>query len=1186
MRLKRIELAGFKSFVDPVKIDLSDGITAIVGPNGSGKSNIVDAIRWVLGEHSARHLRGGVMDDLIFQGSETRPPVGVCDVELTFAVQFGQLTSPYHELEEIRVRRRLTRAGGSDAFINGKMVRLKDVVDLFLDTGISTRAYAIIEQGSISRMISARPEERRALLEEAAGVMKYRARRREAELKMNHTRQNLDRVLDLLEEIRTHCRSLKQQASRAGRFKKLQDEWQQTRALSMGIRYRQHHGRRRKEMRQLEMAQNQEARADGAHAEAERNLADARHRLVMHEEQAQQAQDRLRSAEQKCSELQRQAERQAGDRRLLAERKQTLDLRLNDGSERGKRLQQRIGTIENYMTNQNNPALQQALEQAKSAEKDACGQHEEQRGLRDKMLAEFERIRSQYEGTERRRAQAETSLGHLQERESLLFDRWKEIEVQLKQIEISRKTISQEVKACEEYRQQAEAEVAAMQQQLDAIRRKHASAEVTLSSRSGEVHHLQGEIQELQGRASNRDVSDPLRNEFRQAGAIWVDEVLHAPEDLELALAAALRAEGANAQLPGNPGWTDLATSIRQTQELPVAFHTGTASTEIRGSLAQAMHLDMEHPLYPIFGHVLLVDDMMSASDAMAVEPSACAAVSRDGWRMESSGWLIPPTHKASARRMSARRNLKDRQKELKQAMHRLEVCEQAFRAAETVLVAQRRVWQQAHTAVTEAQNKAQTKCAEAQRVAMEAHALTARLQRLKVEIEDIARERQHWSFQMEAEVTPDAERLAAAQLSLDRRNRLEAEARQFLDQTKSHRATAEQDLALHRQACENFIRERQRLHDELEQVEKQRRQDQAAIAAIASDIRQAEQRSGMDQLLREASGAVDHMHQELNRIRQQGHTLQQAAHEADGIEHQLREELRRAVECRQQHEIALAAETTRLQDMEDEIRHRCQQTGEALMRVLDNMEGELDETAILYKASDLEERLNRFGPVNLLAIEGFEQASEREQFLSTQVEDLEASLATLTDTIGRIDRTTRQRFMDTFDQANAHFKQTFPRLFGGGKAELHLDSDDLRTSGVEIIAQPPGKCPQDIELLSGGEKVLTAVALVFSVFRIKPAPFCVLDEVDASLDDASVGRFGALVQEFSSAVQFLNITHNKVSMQMSSRIIGVSMPEPGVSRIVGVDLERVEQMGNSNPDGTENDLPDTRAVSSAGKNP
>jgi len=1148
MRLKRIELAGFKSFVDPVKIELSDGITAIVGPNGSGKSNIVDAIRWVLGEHSAKQLRGGVMDDLIFQGSETRPPVGICDVELTFAVEIGRLPSPYHELDEISIRRRLMREGGSDAFINGKMVRLKDVVDLFLDTGISTHAYAIIEQGAITRMISAKAEERRLILEEAAGVMKYRFRRREAERKMKDTRQNLDRVMDLLEEVRTQCRSLKRQASRAERFKKMQDERQQMQALSMGIRYRQGRMHWQEEEQRLNQAKSGEEQAASQHAQVEHSLAEFRKKLVEHEGQAQKVQDDLRRAEQKRSELQQQAERLAGNRRLLAERKQMLERRLNEAEQRQQRLRNDLADIDAHASGQDDHALRQAIEQAQSREESARQDHDTQRSLRDKLLAEFERIRSHHEGTGQRRARAEATLDRLEERETLLLGRQQEINHQLQQAGTGLKQVQLEIQAAEQGERQAETTLGSAQKKLDSIREQHNAAEAELAFRSGEVRRLKGEIQELQGRTASRDIPHGMKDELRSAGVIWVDEALRVPAGLELAAAAALRGESADAKLPENPGLSDLAEQIRPARDLPVAFHTGSDSTMVKGSLAEALKLDAGHPLCPMFARTLLVDDIADAPGALAAEPGAAAAVSRDGWRLESSGWFVPPAHKAGARRLTIQRELQERQRTLNQAEEELEACKQGFEAAEATLAECQQVWQQAHLSATEAQSKAQAKSAEGQRFEAEVEALQARSERLQSEIDELRQERKHWSEQLSSvEATPDPVRLAAAQAALDTQNTAEAEARQHLDQMKNIRAAAQQDLALHQQATENLDREKQRLELELKRVTEQKRQDEASLSGIEADMQKSEQRSEMDQMLREASASVEHMHQKLNQIRQLGHELQQAVHEEDRNEHRLRASRQEAAEQRQQREVSLAAETAHLQDLKEEIRQRCHRTVEELMTQMDTLDEELDEQDILARASELEERLTRFGPVNLLAIEEYDQAAEREQFLSTQAEDLEASLATLADTITRIDRTTRQRFRDTFEQTNAYFKQTFPRLFGGGRAELRLDSDDLLTAGVEVIAQPPGKRLQDLELLSGGEKALTAVALVFSIFRIKPAPFCVLDEVDAPLDDSNIGRFGELVQEFSNGVQFLHITHNKVSMQMANRIIGVSMPEAGV---------------------------------------
>lgn len=399
MRLKRLELAGFKSFVDPTKIEFGEGITAIVGPNGCGKSNIVDALRWVLGEHSAKHLRGGVMDDLIFQGSDARSPVAVCDVELTFAVEKGALPSPYHELDEISIRRRLTREGGSDAFINGKMVRIKDVIDLFLDTGISTRAYAIIEQGSIARMVTARAEERRIIFEEAAGVMKYRSRRREAERRMKETQQNLDRVMDLLEEVRTQCRSLKQQASRAARFKELQDEFSCMRSISLGLRYQELQNKFGETGRQLDEATAAEEKHAGALAAAEKTVAVARQQLVRHEHDAQKIQDRLREAERRRADLQQQAERLAGERRLLAERRATLQGRIGDAEERRQQLAAEISAAETQLAAQNDTELQASRREAVSAVEKAQEHYREESRRRDILLAEHERLRQSSEQT-------------------------------------------------------------------------------------------------------------------------------------------------------------------------------------------------------------------------------------------------------------------------------------------------------------------------------------------------------------------------------------------------------------------------------------------------------------------------------------------------------------------------------------------------------------------------------------------------------------------------------------------------------------------------------------------------------------------------------------------------------------------------------------------------------------------
>ncbi len=1162
MRLKRIELAGFKSFVDPVKVELAEGITAIIGPNGCGKSNIVDAIRWVLGEHSARQLRGGVMDDLIFQGSETRPPVGVCDVELTFAVQQGKLPSPYHEMEEVSIRRRLTREGGSDAFINGKMVRLKDVVDLFLDTGISTRAYAIIEQGSISRMVSAKPEERRAMLEEAAGVMKYRHRRREAERRMQDTRANLERVMDLLEEVRTQCRSLKAQAGRAERFRKLQNEWEETKALSLGIRLRQHRRRCEKEIAELKTAAQAEEEIARLHGAGERQLDEARQKLVAHEEVAQGVQDRLRAAEMQRAEMQRQAEQLAGERRLLEERRKSTASRHDESLKRSEQLASELAALQQRIEEQSDTPLIEALENAERDAAAAQHRHEAERAERDRLLGEFERLRSQHADAEQRREQAEISLGRLQERQHLLSGRETEIREQMDAARIKAVELDAAVQADAELVRKAGESLDKAQQELDEIRRQRNALEEELNVRHGEARRLNGDIEALKGRAEAGGIDADLKRQWRDMGAVWVDESLQVGEGLDLAVTAALRGQDGDAQLPGGANIDSLRQVLSESRELPAAFHTGSAQENIPGSLAEALGLDPGHPLFAMFATVLLLDDIAAASGALHSEARAFAAVSRDGWRMERGGWLVPPAHQSAARRLGAQRELRDKTAQLEKAAVALTAAEQQFADCESSLAGQQQAWQQAHLAATQAQSDSQSRQAESARTHAEIESLQTHLQRLQGENQELVQQRENLSKQAGGEAIPDPAQLHQAEQLLAEKGTAEQTARQQLDQSRNSRAAAAQALALHRQAVDNLQRERQRLQQESDGLASRINQDKDALLGLAGEIEQAAQHVQMDEQLREAAEAVEGMHRELNEVRKLGHDLQQAALEAERQEHRLRAQRQDRSNQRQQREVALASETARLEDMEQEIVNRCRQSGDALIGKLEAMQEEVDESAVLARAGELEERMNRFGPVNLLAIEEYEQAAEREQFLATQAADLDSSLTTLAETISRIDRTTRQRFKETFDQANAYFKQTFPRLFGGGRAELRLDSEDLQTAGVEIIAQPPGKRLQDIDLLSGGEKALTAVALVFSIFRIKPAPFCILDEVDAPLDDANVGRFGEMVQEFCSDVQFLNITHNKVSMQMAGRIIGVSMPEPGVSRIVGVDLEAMESAG------------------------
>ncbi|GAV20058.1 chromosome segregation protein [Mariprofundus micogutta] len=1156
MRLKRIELAGFKSFVDPTRIDLDRGITAIVGPNGCGKSNIIDALRWVLGEHSAKHLRGGVMDDLIFQGSDTRPPVAICDVELTFAIEKGSLATPYHELDEIRVRRRLMREGGSDAFINGKMVRLKDVVDLFLDTGISTRAYAIVEQGSIARMVTAKPEERRVIFEEAAGVMKYRSRRREAERRMKDTQQNLDRILDLLEEVRTQCRSLKQQAGRAERFKKMQDEFRHLQSLSLGLRYQSLQLKCRETEQKLAASKSAEAEASRQLSAAERVVTLARSQVVSHEEDAQSVQDRLRQAERKRADLQQQSERLAGERRLLTERKAALKSRIDDAQLHQQRISSELAQLAQRMTEQDDSELQALRLDAQHTLESAQLFYQQQGLNRDTSLAEFERLRHSGDQARVQKEKAEVALARLQERAARLAQQLEGIKDQHAAGKRTLAEAKESRKLNEQVFRQAEQELAAAQEQLDLCRRGREASASDLSGAESDVRALKGTVQELRGRTGNQDVSDDLRHELRARGAVWIDESLHVPEGLEAAVAAALRGRSADAHMPVNPDSSAWKETLKQVVDAPVALFAGAVASEPASgeSLADAMGLKADHPLHDLFAPISLVDDITQGFDQSGY------SVSRDGWRFEPSGWLVPPSGNRTARRLATQRKLRESEEKLEQAELRLSQVSERFKQAESELESGQKAWQQAHLAATRAEGEWHAAQSRVTQLQTEADSLQERQQRMAADLKETDEEKTHWQLQLQQAGHVDQAELQAAQQRLAERDVQVGSAEKALNQARTALAQVDQSLALFAQARDNLQRESARLEQDTLRLREQVKADSGRLQQVEVELQAASNQSQLDQQLSQAAEHVESMHSSMNEVRQKGHELQQAQHEAERAERQARQLLQQLSQQRQTDEVSEAQGATRLQDLAGEIMHRCQVSADELLISIADLQDLGEVEVIMSRATELEERLGRFGPVNLLAIEEFEQASERELFLSEQATDLEASLSTLGDTISRIDRTTRQRFREVFEQTNAIFQKTFPQLFGGGRAELRLDSDDILTAGVEVIAQPPGKRLQDVTLLSGGEKALTAVALVFSIFKIKPAPFCVLDEVDAPLDDANVGRFGEMVRELAGQVQFLSISHNKITMQQADRLIGVSMPEPGVSKIVAVDMGDVPE--------------------------
>ncbi|RMH61735.1 MAG: chromosome segregation protein SMC, partial [Zetaproteobacteria bacterium] len=842
MRLKTIELSGFKSFVDPTRIELGPGITSIVGPNGCGKSNIVDALRWVLGEHSARHLRGGVMDDLIFQGSETRPPVAVCDVELTFAVEKGQLPPPYHELEEIRVRRRLTRDGGSDAFINGKMVRIKDVVDLFLDTGVSTRAYAIVEQGAIARMVTARPDERRQIFEEAAGVMKYRARRRESERKMRDTRQNLDRVRDLLDEVRKQCRSLKQQAARAERFRAMQEELERARTQVLARRWRQASQQvadTHRECAALEAEERECARAQSACEQRVQRVRDA---LLRHEERAQQAHERVRAVERKRAELQRESERRAARRQLLAERLKATRVRLQEGKARMRRLDEELAELAAQRKSLSDQQLKQQLRQAEVEVAQAQQAHAQAEQRYRECFAAYERLRHRHEtaGKERRRLEA-----RVRQREQ----RCAQLEAKLARLNEEAQALAQSLTDVEaEHGKRSEA-LATVRQAMEAQGQRLRASEESYRQCASELEDcerrlrkLRGDEQELRARLENQAVSQPLRARLRACGGVWLDESLDVPEGMEAAVAAVLRGRDADVHLPltvieDNALWRELASQ-------PLAIHVPVECQPVDHSLAQAMGMDRAHPMFSLFDGIALVEHIRDAIG----RPFPCVSV--DGWRYEPPGWLMPPADRRMARRFALRRRLRACMRALDEATHAVGQARMRSAEAKTRHQQAQREWEHRRLALIDAEQGLKRAAGEEERLRQQHRALRQRQAMLE---EDLRIEREEWTRCREqcAEITQlDASELARAEAELAEQQQRAQALLARVDEWRQRQAAAQQALALFRQQDDNLRAQIRRTQAQQARLQTQCTQDEALLREHERALAQLQEDHSLDQLL------------------------------------------------------------------------------------------------------------------------------------------------------------------------------------------------------------------------------------------------------------------------------------------------------------------------------------------------
>ena len=1140
MRLRKIRLAGFKSFVDPTTLEFPGDIVAVVGPNGCGKSNVIDAVRWVMGEISARSLRGDTMADVVFNGSRARKPVSRASVELVFDNLEGRAGGRFAAYNEIAVRRQLVRDGQSSYWLNGTRCRRRDVMDVFHGTGLGPRSYAIIEQGMISRIIEARPDDLRDFLEEAAGISKYKERRRETEIRMRHTLENLERLNDLREELARRLAHLKRQATLAEKFRELKAAQRELEAEHLALQWRALDGQASRNDRRIAA---QQSRLDAALAGQRRTEAELEKARAAHTEAVDAYNRRYRSVIDAGAEVARTEESIQSIRRRREEIVDTL-------REESERLDAARHQIEGERRQRDElavrlareePALAELNEQSSEARRELSRIEDDAQALQAEFeaLSAREREPARTVHAEQARIQhLESGIGELESRARGLEAERGEIDLDAQEREAA--PVRERLEAMERELEAAEAEQSRMR---NAVRDMRASVQAAEKS----LHDVREALGQHRGRLASLDaLQREALGTATGAFADWLDA-----RDSRGCFAAC--AGDASRTQAGNTRWRQCSArasrrcgplrSRRSRFDAAATLEQGTLTVidaGVRESVAAASALDLA-PLrskietdWPIAGLVdgvfcaASLEEAVRARKRLAPHESVIAA--QGVWL--GSAWL-------HVRRGGAEEHgVLERERTLEALAREIERTseEEGERASAAGARAEElRSAEEAYASAQRNVNEGYRRCAEMR------SELTTRIAAM-----DRASQR---SAELGAELADVVARIEAEREKL-------ASARELLERSSNDlsRLTAErekcEELRRMRREQLSVARERwQRIHDDAHALA-------LSIEGVRSRLGASEQASGRDRhrleeledrlrVLREGleeteaplARAAESLDAKLARRASLESVMQEARTEAERLEGVVRgvdEDRQRQVSEVQREREAL--ERLRVESQETlvlrkTVVERLDASGQVLDDLLARVGAEAETDAWAEKLEALERRIVRLGPINLAAIEEHEQQAERKRYLDAQHADLEEAIATLDTAIQKIDRETRTRFRETFERVNDGLGTMFPRLFAGGSASLQLTSEDVLGAGVTVMARPPGKRNTSINQLSGGEKALTALALVFAIFGLNPAPFCLLDEVDAPLDDANIGRFRELVEEIAKRVQLVLVTHNKITM-------------------------------------------------------